>query len=162
MPTSLDAARAIADELDLLRASYPARRFELAVSGNTRGNWDGMRLRQVLTNLVENAIKYGDDGTIEVAMSGDGSQLLIEVRNQGRTIEPSELKRIFEPLRRSAPDERADSANSLGLGLYIARQVVEGHGGEIAAQSNQGRTVFSVRLPQRLDSEMRSQPQSSA
>ena len=81
-------------------------------------------------------------------MKGDGSQLLLEVRNQGLAIEPSELKGIFDPLRRSAArGKNTDAGNSLGLGLYIARQIVEKHGGDISADSNQTATVFTVRLP---------------
>ena len=151
--TSVDAARAISDELDLLRAAYPTRQLDLEVTGETRGMWDGMRLRQVFTNLIENALKYGrEDAPIEVVVTGDGAQLVLEVRNEGPAIERSELTRIFDPLRRSvARDATADSADSLGLGLYIARQVVEGHGGQITARSEQGTTVFAVRLPQRLE-----------
>jgi signal transduction histidine kinase len=151
-PTPLDAALAISDELDLLRAAHPARQIDLDVTGETRGTWDGMRLRQVLTNLIENAIKYGrKDATIEVLMTGDGAQLVLEVRNQGLGIDRSELKIIFDPLRRSLMHSGgADSANSLGLGLYIARQIVEGHGGDITARSDRGTTIFTVRLPQRL------------
>jgi hypothetical protein len=151
-PTPLDAALAISDELDLLRAAHPTRRIDLDVTGETRGTWDGMRLRQVLTNLIENAIKYGrEEATIEVLMTGDGAQLVLEVRNQGLAIDRSELKIIFDPLRRSLMHSGgADSANSLGLGLYIARQIVEGHGGDITARSDRGTTIFTVRLPQRL------------
>jgi signal transduction histidine kinase len=163
-PTPLDAALAISDEVDLMRAAHPTRQIDLDVTGETRGMWDGMRLRQVLTNLIENAIKYGrQDATIEVLLTGDGAQLVLEVRNQGLAIDPSDLKIIFDPLRRSLTHSGGvDSANSLGLGLYIARQIVVGHGGDITARSDRGRTVFTVRLPQRLPpKKLGSQPQST-
>jgi signal transduction histidine kinase len=162
-PTFVDAGLVIAEELDLLRAAYPARQLALSVTGDTRGMWDGMRLRQVVNNLVENAVKYGSQETaVEVVVSGDGSQLVIEVKNRGFAIEPSELKGIFDPLRRSlARDERADSANSLGLGLYIVRQIVEGHQGECVARSEQSTTVFTVRLPQRFPPDTRAGPRAA-
>jgi signal transduction histidine kinase len=148
-PTSLDAAVVITDELDLLRAAHPTRQIDLKVSGDTSGVWDGLRLRQVLTNLIENAIKYGrGDTAVQVTVTGDGSQLVLEVRNEGATIEASELSGIFDPLRRSmAGRETPDSANSLGLGLYIAREIVAEHGGKITARSEQETTVFNVLLP---------------
>ena len=59
-----------------------------------------MRLRQVLSNLIENAIKYGDEHTIEVTLKGNGSRLLCKVSNLGGTLEPDALKGIFDPLRR--------------------------------------------------------------
>jgi signal transduction histidine kinase len=149
--TALNAALVFTDELDLLRAAYPKRRLELEIAGDTQGVWDGMRLRQVLSNLIENAIKYGQEQTtIHVVVKGDGSELVLEVRNHGLAIEPSELRSIFDPLRRSlAQKDTAESRDSLGLGLYIVRQIVEAHGGQITAQSAAGSTVFTVRLPQR-------------
>ena len=150
-PAAMNAALEITDELDLLRAAHPTRQIDLEITGDTHGVWDGMRLRQVLNNLIENAIKYGREETpIAVVLEGDEAQLVLEVRNQGVVIEPSELRRIFDPLRRSmAREETAASVNSLGLGLYIARQIVEGHGGGITAASDQSTTVFTVRLPRR-------------
>jgi signal transduction histidine kinase len=166
-PAPIDAALAITDELNLLRAAYPTRQIELEVSGDTHGVWDGMRLRQVVNNLVENAIKYGDDNTaIQVAVKGYGAHLLCQVKNRGAAIEPSELQYIFDPLRRNLA-RRAEteiaSGNGLGLGLYIVREIVEGHGGDITAQSDQSQTVFTVRLPQRLASEtLRREPHPSS
>ena len=151
-PTALNAAQTVADELDLYRAGYPTRKFELEVAGDTRGMWDAMRLRQVVSNLIENAIKYGrEDAPVRVRLTGGGSQLVLELTNEGEPIEPAELRAIFDPLRRGMRNERADSVNSLGLGLYIARQIVEGHGGDISARSDHSQTVFTIRLPQRLN-----------
>jgi signal transduction histidine kinase len=149
-PTALDAAQTVAEELDLYRGAYPTRKFELEVAGDTHGMWDAMRLRQVVSNLLENAIKYGrEEAPVRIRLTGGGSQLVLELTNEGEPIEPSELQSIFDPLRRGMRNERPDSVNSLGLGLYIARQIVEGHGGDITARSDQSRTVFTVRLPQR-------------
>jgi signal transduction histidine kinase len=162
-PAPIDAALAVADELNLLRAAYPTRQIELEVSGDTHGVWDGMRLRQVVNNLVENAIKYGDDKTaIQVVVKGYSAHLLCQVKNQGAAIEPSALQCIFDPLRRNLA-RRTETDSGLGLGLYIVREIVAGHGGDIAAQSDQSQTVFTVRLPQRLAPEtLRREPHASS
>jgi signal transduction histidine kinase len=152
IPTWLDAATVIADEVDLLRAAYPMRQISLEVTGDACGVWDGMRLRQVVNNLIENAIKYGRETTsVDVVLTSDGSQLVIDVKNKGLEIEPSELQGIFDPLRRNvAPHQGTDFPNSLGLGLYIAREIALGHGGGVAARCDGDSTVFTVRLPRRL------------
>ena len=144
-PASMDAASVLTDEINLLRAAHPTRRLDLELIGDTHGVWDGMRLRQVLANLVVNAIKYGDGAApIQIVLGSDDARLHFTVRNHGRAIERSALKRIFEPLQ-SGTD--AKDTNSLGLGLYISRQIVEAHGGDIEARSDPTGTVFEVRLP---------------
>jgi signal transduction histidine kinase len=95
-----------------------------------------------------NATKYGDDDApIGISVRDDDGQLRLEVKNVGRAIEHSVMNRIFEPLQRSATHETEDFSGSLGLGLYIARQIVEAHGGVITARSDPTETVFAVRLP---------------
>lgn len=150
-PEPIDAAIVLTEELNLLRAAYPARQIDIEIAGDTRGVWDGMRLRQVLSNLIENAIKYGDGGTtIRVTVRSENSHLHCAVKNKGLAIESAALRTIFDPLRRNVGrGAKKDYANSLGLGLYIVRQIVECHGGDITAQSDAGETVFAFRLPQR-------------
>jgi len=144
-PADVDAAFVLAEELNLLRAAYPTRRIDVNISGNARGVWDGMRLRQVLNNLVANAINYGDPETpVRIIVTGEEKRLVMEVVNQGAAIPTDALTSIFEPLRRHVSN---DAVSGLGLGLFIARQIVEAHGGEIYAQSKNSNTVFTVRLP---------------
>jgi signal transduction histidine kinase len=144
-PADVDAAFVLAEELNLLRAAYPTRRIDVNISGNARGVWDGMRLRQVLNNLVANAINYGDPETpVRIIVTGEEKRLVMEVVNQGAAIPTDALTSIFEPLRRLVSN---DAVSGLGLGLFIARQIVEAHGGEIYAQSKNSNTVFTVRLP---------------
>jgi signal transduction histidine kinase len=148
-PSPIDAAATLTDELNLLRAAHPARQIDLEVTGDNRGVWDGMRLRQVLNNLVVNAIKYGDDAPVQVALKGDENELALEVRNFGTRIEPAVLQNVFDPLRRGVTRETAEDSSSLGLGLYIAQRIVKAHGGDIQAHSTPTQTVFAVRLPKR-------------
>ncbi|RDK11433.1 sensor histidine kinase [Cupriavidus lacunae] len=147
-PTKIDLAQLFADELDLLRVVYPDRHVELDVVGDCMGVWDGQRLQQLLGNLVLNAIKYGaQDAPVRVTVTGEGEEVLLEVRNAGTAIERSTLDRIFDPLQRGPEHQDTNAGNSLGLGLYIAREIAKAHGGEIGARSDATETVFSVNLP---------------
>jgi signal transduction histidine kinase len=145
--TDVDLAAAFADELEELRGSHPGRRLDLEVLGDTRGRWDGSRLRQLLRNLVSNAMKYGKpDAPVRVVLTGGEADVRIEVANSGPAIEPSALDQIFDPLKRGAA-QRHDIDDGLGLGLYIVREVARAHGGEVHVRSDNQETVFAVRVP---------------
>lgn len=147
-PTNVDLATLFAEELEQLRAAHPGRRLELDVAGNTRGFWDGQRLQQVLGNLVVNAIKYGEpDAPIRVMLIGEESDIRFAVSNSGPAIERSTLDQIFDPLKRGPGHEKMKDDGSLGLGLYIVREIAKAHGGEIEVRSDNTETVFAVRLP---------------
>ena len=146
---NVDLAAAFADELEQLRATHAGRRIELEVVGDTRGLWDGLRLQQLLRNLVSNAIKYGKpDAPVRVVLTGEEAAVRIEVVNRGPTIEGSALDQIFDPLKRG-PAQRHGTDDGLGLGLYIVREVARAHGGEVDVRSDKEETVFAVRLPRR-------------
>ena len=119
--------------------------------GDTRGHWDGVRLQQLVRNLVVNAISYGAaDTPIHVVLTGDEADITIEVKNSGPAIEKEILNQIFDPLKRGlGQGNRDDSGAGLGLGLYIVREVARAHGGEVTVRSDNGETVFAVRLPRR-------------
>ena len=148
-PTDVDLELLFAHELDQVRAVHPDQRVELDVAGGVRGRWDGRRLQQLLGNLVLNAIKYGlPDAPVRVVVTGGEANVHIEVRNSGPAIERSTLDEMFEPLKRGPDHGRGrDAAGSLGLGLYIAREIAKAHGGEIEARSDETETAFAVRLP---------------
>jgi signal transduction histidine kinase len=151
-PSDVDLSQLFASALDQLRAANPGRRIDLEVHGDTCGSWDSQRLQQLLGNLVRNAIKYGAaDAPVYVGLNGDAAGVVLEVRNSGPVIEPSDLDQIFDPLKRGSDNEnKYDAYGSLGLGLYIAREIAKGHGGSIEARSDETETVFAVRLPRNL------------
>jgi signal transduction histidine kinase len=101
----------------------------------------------VITNLVSNAIKYGQGKPILVSASASEDEAVVSVEDHGVGIAAESLERIFEPF------ERADSSkkgSGLGLGLWISKQIVETHGGMILAESTLGEGArFVVRLPLR-------------
>jgi signal transduction histidine kinase len=81
-------------------------------------------------------------------MIGEEAEVRFEVRNSGPTIDPTVLKQIFDPLKRGLQqDNSPDGEGTLGLGLFIAREIVKAHGGEISARREATETVFAVRLP---------------
>jgi len=137
------------NELEQIRAAYPLRRIEFNVVGNCQGWWDGRRVRQVVDNLLVNAIKHGAiDQPIQVTAVGGPTSVQVEVRNQGPAIASSTLAQMFQPLKRGA-DAWPDRDSGLGLGLYIANEIATAHGGAIDARSDETGTVFAMRLPRR-------------
>jgi signal transduction histidine kinase len=109
------------------------------------GCWDPGRLDQVLTNLVGNALKYGGGARIEVVVDRTDGEALLTVADDGPGIAPEDQARIFEPFERVKDSGRKQG---LGLGLFIVRRIVEGHGGRIELQSAPGAGArFTVRLP---------------
>ena len=109
------------------------------------GCWDRMRLDQVVTNLVSNAIKYGDGRPVEVTLDERNGNALIVVRDHGIGISRESQDRIFERFERAA---NTSVVSGLGLGLWIAKRLVEAHGGQIAVESDLGAgATFTVTLP---------------
>lgn len=145
--------RAICEEaVDAARASYPASEFLLDVQGEVAVRGDVPRLQQALSNLLNNAVQHGERSeAIVVTASVAGDQAVLTVKNAGRPISPESLQRIFEPLVQAANPlaaPHARSKTSMGLGLFIVREIVRGHGGEIGVESSADTgTVFSIRLP---------------
>lgn len=142
------------DAMDEVRAAHPQRLFDFAMSEDTEWLVDNARLRQALSNLLNNAVQHGDPAasiTLSVAVE-DGPQLTIRVKNHGAPIPPESLQVIFDPLvqlsEKSATAIDTPSA-SLGLGLFIAREVATGHHGtlEVTSDAENG-TVFVLRIPQ--------------
>ncbi len=109
------------------------------------GQWDRLRLDQVVTNLLSNAVKYGSGRPIEVSLTGDPEKVRLEVKDQGIGIEPENQARIFERFERAVSGHHY---GGLGLGLWIVRQIVDGLDGRLAVESEPGKgSVFSVEIP---------------
>ncbi len=114
------------------------------VTGIT-GNWDKLRLEQVITNIISNAIKYGEKKPIFVKVYKDKKHAFIEIKDRGIGISPESQKHIFEMFERGVSER---DYKGLGVGLFIAAHIVEAHGGKItvASKLNKGST-FTVELP---------------
>jgi signal transduction histidine kinase len=111
---------------------------------------DANKLRQVLVNLVDNAIKYSPDGgDVEIRLESSNGEYVIQIVDEGLGIPSSERERIFEKFYRLDPQQTRGVGGS-GLGLYICRELVERMNGQIEVESEPGRgSRFTVRLPSR-------------
>jgi two-component system sensor histidine kinase/response regulator len=132
-----------------IQAAYPERRIEVTQVGNLAGEWDGERLAQVASNLLGNALQHGDEQD-NVRVTADGTapaEVVITVVNSG-TIPADLLPQLFDPFR--GAQRQTGRTEGLGLGLYIVRQIVVAHGGNVEVQSGtDNRTTFVVRVPRR-------------
>jgi signal transduction histidine kinase len=141
-----DLAEVTRKTVDELRAAHPHARIEIGVEGDVAGDFDPDRLEQVVSNLVSNAIDHGDDGApVEVRLHGAADAVGLEVRNRGE-MPPGVVSHAFEAFHRP-PDGAGKKASGLGLGLYIAREILLRHGGDIAVRSEGGETLVRVVLP---------------
>jgi signal transduction histidine kinase len=133
------------------RAAHPERTIRLQTDGDLKGEWDPDRLRQAISNLMGNAIQHSDPtAEVELRLSADPSGVVAVVYNTGRPIPPGELAKIFDPLVRgsSAEHPKKNRPGSIGLGLYIAREIARSHGGSLdVTSSHEDGTAFSMRLP---------------
>jgi hypothetical protein len=153
-PAPMDLGALGRDLFDEFRTAHPAREFRFAAAGDLRGAWDADRLRQAVSNLLGNAVQHGAaDAPVELGLAGgDVSEVVVQVRNGGPPIPPGEIPKIFDPLVRGsgADSPRGNRPGSIGLGLYIAREIARSHGGRIDVTSTrQAGTAFTVHLPRR-------------
>jgi hypothetical protein len=144
---TFDLTEAVRDVVERLRdaATNAGCDLLLTVDGLIPGRWDRLRIEQILMNLISNAMRYGAGQPIHVSTSEEVDGAILTIRDHGPGIPENELARIFERF------ERASSARhygGIGLGLYVARQIAEAHGGTIVASNcPDGGACFTVRLP---------------
>jgi len=149
-PSDIDLGEVARRVVDELKAAHPDHSIHLFASGDLGGFWDGDRLAEVLSNLVGNAIEHGEDSPVLVRITDEGASVSVEVANRGPVIAQDVLPTLFEPFRQGGGAKRVRVA-SVGLGLYISRELVQAHGGTIGARSAESDgTVFWFSLPRRV------------
>ncbi len=145
-PETMDLAEAAREVLE--RHEPEARNVGCALSLRAEsavGTWDKLRIDEVLTNLLANAIKYGAGQSVEVAVERADVTARLTVRDHGIGIPREDQERIFDRFERAVS---VRSYGGMGLGLYVVRQIVVAHGGNIRVQSAPGQgSTFTVELP---------------
>jgi signal transduction histidine kinase len=149
--TETDLQRICSQVLTEMKAAYPERVFEMDSEGHLVGKWDEARLSQVLSNLMGNAVQHGAvDSAIKMTVKKINDRVEIQVHNEGRAIPENLLPRLFDRFVQGKSGTRASESQStsLGLGLYIAKEIIVAHGGTITVQSTDTEgTTFTACLP---------------
>lgn len=150
-PGPLDLAVLGGELIAEYRAAHPDRAIEYRADGDLNGQWDSDRIRQAISNLIGNALQHGSsDFPVTLSLRGEAANVFIDIHNGGEPIPPGELPKIFDPLIRGSSAERPKSnrPGSIGMGLYIAREVAKSHGGriDVISTAEEG-TSFTIRLP---------------
>lgn len=148
-PAPMDLASAARAAMDEACAGQPDCTPSLNFHGDGHGIWDRGRIEQMLQNLIGNALQHGNHSrTVTVTITGGAEQVLLTVHNYGAPIPEEALSTLFDPLVRSASEELGGPSTSLGLGLFIVKEVVSAHQGSIEVSSNESDgTTFTVTLP---------------
>lgn len=132
-----------------MQTAHPLRTLSCTSRGNLDGTWDAQRLWQVISNLLGNAIQYGDnDMPVELSVTGEESDVVINVHNGGDPIPPARISSLFHPMSRRLYKGIVNRPGSIGLGLYIVREIVTAHAGTVQVTSSlEAGTDVTVRLP---------------
>lgn len=144
-----DLTEAVRELGERFRHAVESARCALVVEGEAGvvGEWDRTRIEQVLTNLLSNALKYGAGRPVRITVRGDETSARVEVCDQGPGVPEADRARIFRRFERAVSFR---NYGGLGLGLYMAREIVEAHGGTIAVTAGDARgATFVVTLPRR-------------
>ncbi len=152
VPSQVDLHRVCVEIVAEMTLAHPARTFSFEAAGDLRGEWDPDRIEQVLSNLVGNAVTHGE-GAIRVTGSDAGDHVVMTVQNQGAAIPAAMISTLFDPFSKAPRDGNGThrASDGLGLGLFIASEIVHAHGGTISVSSVQGDgTTFTTRWPRKV------------
>jgi signal transduction histidine kinase len=140
-------AETVSHVVSELRARFPSVELTYETDGELYGRWDFARIAQVVSNLGGNAIQHGDNARpVTIRLTGEADYVVLTVHNQGVPIAPQALGRIFDPLTRGHIQKDQDLRGSVGLGLYISREIALSHDGSISVTSDETGTTFIVRF----------------
>lgn len=146
---TFDLAQLVGNVVDRFapQAVNAGMEIEYSAEAPVIGDWDEFRIEQVVANLLTNALRYGGQGKVEVAVEADADWACVKVRDHGAGISEEDQRRIFLQFERAS---NRHGIAGLGLGLFISEQIVSAHGGHIGVQSTVGEgALFSVHLPRR-------------
>lgn len=147
----LDVGALVQRAADELRGAYPNRELLVEVKGGCVSAGDPVRLIQVFSNVLANAVNHGAEGApVEVTVHEAEHEVVVQIRNRG-AVAPDILPTIFDPFR--GRQSTSSKSRGLGLGLFISQQIAMAHGGSVSVESNEvDGTRCTVRLPKRVAS----------
>ncbi len=140
----------VSEVIERLSAQVASAGCEFKVShpGEVVGNWDRFRIEQVITNILSNALKFSPSSLIAISVNRIGDNVELRVRDQGKGIAEADHQRIFQQFERAVS---YNEVSGFGLGLFIAKQIVDMHEGSIRVESELGKGAeFIVSLPVRV------------
>ncbi|SHN26516.1 Signal transduction histidine kinase [Duganella sacchari] len=155
-PRTVDLLEICQHTIDEAKTFHPDRKFEMTSEGILTGAWDGQRMGQAFSNLISNAIQHSTpESIIRVSISGFIDEVVYEVQNDAEMFSQTKLRTLFDPIKRFAirpASERVGTRmQNLGLGLYVVKEIVNAHDGEISvASTKDGGVTFTVRLPRQV------------
>ncbi len=143
----VDLKALLVDLMDEARLAYPSIPLDLVCDDAATVNADSGRLAQVLSNLLSNARHHGEPGKpVTVCLKAHGGEASVAVANAGEPIAPETVATLFNPFKRASMNNPRNRTG-MGLGLYIAQQIVREHRGELGYRYEDGQVVFTLRLP---------------
>ena len=142
----VDLAVLAARVIEEVTANITGRSIQLRTEGDLTGTWDTGRLEQILGQLLSNALRHGDEGVSVLALRGTVDQVEIIMESRGPAISAELLPRLFDPFQ-IGPRPPGTPRRSIGLGLFVVKELVAAHGGKVAAESHDAVTRFTVTLP---------------
>lgn len=148
--STINMGKVIHDVVDEISAAHPGRVITIDARDSLIGEWDCARITQVLFNLIINALEHGGERTVvNVSARGDSKEVAIAIHNRGPAIPEEELDGLFNAMKRQGESATGSGpSGNLGLGLYIADQIVGAHKGKIEVESSLDKgTTFTVFLP---------------
>ena len=123
-------------------------KLALHSSGKTLVRGDDLMLRRAISNLMSNAVRYGESGTtIDIQVLQEAQWVRLKVTNQGPTVAPEHIEKLFDRFYRIDTARREGSTLNVGLGMAITRSIVEAHEGSVGCRSGDGVTTFDLKLP---------------
>lgn len=144
----VDLAEVCREQLDMLRTTLPGARISFDGPETVQALCDASRIGEAITNLVSNAYKYGErNSEIRVHLRQRERFIEIAISNSGSDIPQDVLERIFDPLSRGGETTGEQERLSMGLGLFVVKQVALAHDGDVFVESGDGTTTFTVQLP---------------
>lgn len=139
--------------VEALRAYHPERDIRFTCNGDLHGTADGSRISRAYSNLIENALQHGSQDTpVDISMHTEGKSFVTRIHNFGIPIPSAKIPHIFDVMKHVATNKELGTNESrLGLGLYISREIISAHGGQISVTSTETEgTIFTVHCPRNV------------